>query len=112
MEILEPFGKGNTKPLFGGKKLKIVRGYLLGANKNVIKLNLLSPRGHKIDGLIFNETEKFIETLIDKYGEEQLENMYKGIENDVLVDILYYPNVNEYQGNMSLQVIINNYRFD
>ena len=112
INILEPFGKGNTKPLFGGKKLKIVRGYLLGANKNVIKLNLLSPRGHKIDGLIFNETEKFIETLIDKYGEEQLENMYKGIENDVLVDILYYPNVNEYQGNMSLQVIINNYRFD
>lgn len=109
---LEPFGKGNTKPLFGGKKLKIVRGYLLGENKNVIKLNLLSPKGHKIDGLIFNETEKFIESLIDKYGKEQLENMYKGIENDVLVDILYYPNVNEYQGNMSLQVIINNYRFN
>lgn len=109
---LEPFGKGNTKPLFGGKNLKVVRGYLLGVNKNVIKLNLLSSKGQKIDGLIFNEAKEFLEVLIDRYGEEQLENMYKGIENDILVDILYYPNVNEYQGNKSLQVIINNYRFN
>lgn len=109
---LEPFGKGNSKPLFGGKKLRIVRGFLLGANKNVLKLNLLSSKGQRIDGLIFNEADKFIECIIDRYGEEQMENIYKGIENDILVDILYYPNINEYQGNKSLQVIINNYRFN
>jgi len=109
---LEPFGKGNSKPIFGCKKLRITKGYLLGANKNVIKLNLLSPKGRRIDGLIFSEVEKFIEAMTDKYGEDQLENMYRGIENDVLVDILYYPSINEYKGNRSLQVIINNYRFN
>lgn len=109
---LEPFGKGNAKPIFGCKQLRVAKGYLLGANKNVIKLNLLSARGKRIDGLIFSDAEEFIDVLTDKYGEEQLEKMYKGIENDVLVDILYYPCVNEYKGNRSLQVIINNYRFN
>lgn len=111
IKILEPFGKGNSKPLFGGKKLKIQRGALLGANRNVLKLNLLSFSGQRIDGLLFNNCEEFLIAIEERYGIIEKDNMLKGIENNILVDILYYPNVNEYKGNSTLQVVIQNYRF-
>ena len=112
IKSLEPFGKGNSKPLFGEKKLKIQRAALLGANKNVLKLNFLSAKGQKIEGLLFNGTDKFIDGIIYNYGEQELENMFKGIKNNILVDILYYPDINEYMGNISLQVSIKNFRFN
>ena len=111
IKILEPFGKGNSKPLFGGKKLKIQRGSVLGANKNVLKLNLISFSGQRIDGLLFNNCDDFLFAVEEKYGVVQKDNMLKGIENNISVDILYYPNVNEYNGNSTLQVTIQNYRF-
>lgn len=111
IKVLEPFGKGNNKPLFGGKKLRVQRGFLLGTNKNVLKLNLLSFSGKVIEGLIFNDCENFLMTLEDIYGIDQKDKMLRGLENNIVVDILYYPNVNEYNGSSTLQVIIQNYRF-
>lgn len=111
IKILEPFGKGNSKPLFGDKKLRIQKGTILGAKKNVLKLNLVSSKGQRIEGLLFNEINSFIDIIENNYGKDQLEKMYKGIENNISVDILYYPDINSYMGNITLQVIIKNYRF-
>ncbi len=112
IKILEPYGKGNSKPLFGEKNIRIKKGSLLGAKKNVLKLSLISPRGQRMEGIIFNDIQSCLEDVKSKYGEVQLNNMLNGIENNILVDILYYPEVNEYNGNVSLQVIIKNYRFN
>ena len=112
IKILEPYGKGNSKPLFGEKNIRIKKGSLLGAKKNVLKLSLISPRGQKMEGIIFNDIQSCLDDVKSKYGEVQLNNMLNGIENNILVDILYYPDVNEYNGNVSLQVIIKNYRFN
>ena len=112
IKILEPYGKGNSKPLFGEKNIRIKKGSLLGAKKNVLKLSLISSRGQRMEGIIFNDIQSCLEDVKSKYGEVQLNNMLNGIENNILVDILYYPEVNEYNGNVSLQVIIKNYRFN
>lgn len=112
MKILEPFGKGNSKPLFGEKKLRILKGRLLGEKNNVLKLTLISSRGQKIEGILFNNIESFIDDIRSKYGDKQLNNMFKGIENSILVDILYYPEINEYNGNINLQINIKNYRLN
>ncbi len=112
IRILEPFGKGNVKPLFGDKRLKIYKGYILGVNKNVLKLSLLSFSGQKIEGLLFNDGEGFLMSVEERYGTLQKENMLKGLENNIVVDIIYYPNVNEYNGNSTLQVVIQNYRLN
>ncbi|WFA09847.1 single-stranded-DNA-specific exonuclease RecJ [Tissierella sp. Yu-01] len=112
IKILEPFGMGNSKPLFGAKGLKIQKAMLLGSKKNVLKLILISPhKGQRIEGLLFNDAESFIDNLTDKYGKHQFEKILNGIENNINVDILYYPDINEYMGNVTIQVIISSYRF-
>lgn len=111
LKILEPFGKGNPKPIFGEKRLKIDRGYVLGVNKNVLKLILESKSGKTIEGLYFGDINNFEEKFVKVYGEESIEKLYKGINSNIYIDILYNPSVNEYQGRISLQVIIESFRF-
>nr|WP_300005721.1 single-stranded-DNA-specific exonuclease RecJ [Tissierella sp.] len=107
---LEPFGKGNSKPLFGEKALKINRLYKYGAKGNVLKFNLYDGRDKYIDGLIFNDTLNFEEDIIEKYGKEELERLYKGQDNRVSLDMIYYPSYNDYNGKRTIQVTIESYR--
>lgn len=111
LQALEPFGKGNPKPIFGEKSIKINRASILGASQNVLKLNLESKKGTLIEGMYFGDIEEFEIKLVEKYGKEELEKLYKGIKNNILIDIVYNPNINQYMGNSKLQLIIQNYRF-
>jgi len=110
LELLEPFGKGNQKPLFGEKNISVVRAFLLGSNKNVLKLLLKTKKGGTIDGLYFGDVKEFERRMIDKFGEVEVKKMYEGIDNNISLDIAYIPAINEYMGNKNLQVIIKNYR--
>ncbi|MDR7856426.1 single-stranded-DNA-specific exonuclease RecJ [Tissierella sp.] len=110
LKLLEPYGKGNSKPIFGEKGLKIKRGFVLGANRNVLKLILENENKKVIEGLYFGDIISFEETINTCIGEKELENLYKGIDNNIKIDILYFPSINEYNGNSTLQVIIQNYR--
>ena len=111
LSSLEPFGKGNPKPIFGEKSLIIDRAFILGKNRNVLKLNLVSKKSIVMEGMHFGDIEEFENKLIQKYGAEELDKVYKGLKNNVLIDIVYNPNINEYMGNSKLQVIIQKYRF-
>ena len=111
LKDLEPFGKGNSKPLFGEKSLKINSLSVLGINKNVLKLILESKKGTIMEAMYFGDIEEFQNRLIFKYGEEEMEKASKDIKNKVLLDIVYNPNINEYMGNTKLQLIIQKYRF-
>lgn len=110
LKLLEPFGKGNPKPLFGAKGIPVKRAFILGKNGNVLKLLLLTKSGRIIDGLYFGDIEEFEDRLSKKYGMAELDRMYKGIDSAIKLDIVYTPSVNEYMGNKNLQVIIHNYR--
>ncbi len=110
LEVLEPFGKANPKPIFGDRKLTISKAFKLGANKNVLKLILKSSRGVSIEAMLFKEIEKFEEAIERKYGREALDDLYEGRINNITIDILYYPSINEYMGRKTLQVIIQGYR--
>lgn len=93
LELLEPFGNGNEKPLFAQKDVKILSQRIFG--ERVIKLVLEGGEGIKIDGLIFTDTKEF---------------MLKRGEN-CFMDIIYYPQINEYMGRKSLQVLIKEWKF-
>lgn len=111
MKCLEPFGKGNPKPLFGEKNLKIKRARVLGVNKNVIRLELLGQRNDSFTGILFSKSEDFLNEIQNKYGNNELNSVLKGLDNDIMIDILYLPEINEYNGTKSIQLKIDSFRF-
>ncbi|MGN0143524.1 MAG: single-stranded-DNA-specific exonuclease RecJ [Clostridium sp.] len=110
LERLEPFGKANSKPLFGEKGVNVIKASVLGKNRNVLKLRLKTKNGKFMDSVYFGDIEEFEKTITDKYGKEELLKLYDGIYNDVKVDLVFYPDINEYNGNISIQIVIQNYR--
>ncbi|CAI3599073.1 Single-stranded-DNA-specific exonuclease [Clostridium neonatale] len=110
LEKLEPFGKGNEKALFGIKDVNVIKAQILGKNRNVLKLKLKSNSDKIFDGIYFGNIEEFEQTVCDKYNSEELSKLYDGIFNDIKLDFVFYPNINEYNGNVSIQIVIQNYR--
>ncbi len=94
LDLLEPFGQGNEKPLFAQKGLSIRSVRVLGKNRNVVKFSLASGQGMPMDALLFANGDSFLEELLDSRK----------------LDVIYYPTVNEYNGNKSLQIVIKNYK--
>lgn len=107
---LEPFGKANPKPLFGEKNINVIKAMVLGKNRNVLKLKLKTKNGKAIDAVYFGDIEQFEEAVTEKYGKDQLIKLYDGSYNDVKLDLVFYPDINEYNGNVTIQVVIQNYR--
>ncbi|WP_300697278.1 single-stranded-DNA-specific exonuclease RecJ, partial [uncultured Clostridium sp.] len=57
LDVLEPFGKGNAKPVFGVRDVKVTKAMLLGKDKNILKLRLLTNNKFTIDAMIFYDIE-------------------------------------------------------
>lgn len=110
LNVLEPFGKGNAKPVFGVRDAKITRAMLLGKDKNVLKLKLLTNNDITIDAMIFNDLENFESKIIEKYGNEELDNLYNKSNNNIPMDFTFYPSINEWNGNKSIQIVVNGIR--
>ena len=110
LERLEPFGKANPKPLFGEKDINVIKAAILGKNRNVLKLKLKTKNGKPIDAVYFGDIEQFEEAIIEKYGKDQLMKLYDGSYNDVKLDMVFYPDINEYNGNINIQIVMQNYR--
>ncbi|HCS66673.1 MAG TPA: single-stranded-DNA-specific exonuclease RecJ [Oribacterium sp.] len=91
---LEPFGKGNEKPCFAEKNLRILEARVLGKGRNVVRLQLLSSQGTSISGILFTDGEAFMKEKAAKS----------------LMDVVYYPEVNEYNGIKNLQIVIEDYQ--
>ena len=107
--ILEPFGKGNSKPIFGEKEVTVVKASILGQNKNVLKLKIMMRNGIYIDGIYFGDIEEFENIFINKYGEDALNRLYNG-NSRVKLDMAFYPSINEFNGRVTLQVVVENFR--
>lgn len=110
LNVLEPFGKGNSKPVFGVRDAKITKAILLGKDKNVLKLKLLTNNNITIDAMIFNDLENFESKIIEKYGNEELDNLYNKSNNNISMDFTFYPSINEWNGNKSIQIVVNGIR--
>lgn len=96
LSLLEPFGKGNEKPLFAQKNLWVSQMRVFGKNRNVVKMRLTDENGYPMDGVYFGNGDEFAE---EGRGKRK-------------ISIAYYPDINMYQGRESLQVIIRHYQFD
>lgn len=110
IENLEPFGKGNNKPLFANKNVKIIKCDILGKKQNVLRLSIKSENGKAFNGIYFGDIEKFESIITSKYGKSELEKLYKGAVNKVYLDFVFYPSINEYKGYSNIQIVIEYFR--
>ncbi len=107
--VLEPFGKGNEKPLFAEKNLQLLRASVLGKNKNVLKFQVKSSGGRIMEALYFGDVDALKKYLQEKYGVKEVEKLFLGRENETRLSVTYYPEINEFRGLRTLQIVIQNY---
>ena len=93
LSLLEPFGKGNTKPLFAQKNVRALNSRVIGKNHNVTKLQLMDEQGYVMEAVYFGNVPEFMDFLSARDK----------------ISVTYYPEINRYQGRETLQVIIQNY---
>lgn len=93
LKVLEPFGKGNSKPLFAQKNLRAVGIRVFGRNRNVAKMLLIDGNGIKMDAVYFGEAQEFVDF----------------VQAHDTISVTYYPEINVFQGRENLQVVIKNY---
>ena len=90
LSLLEPFGKGNEKPVFATKNVRVKSLKVMGANQNMCKLSVLDDSGKVVDALVFSSIyPAFMEFLYDKFGEEQIRKAKMNIPNDIVLSIIY-----------------------
>ena len=109
LELLEPFGKGNTKPVFAEKYFHILRARVVGKNQNVLKMSVCNDDHTMMEAMYFGDVEAFDRFVSGIYGEEERKKMYTGQGSRVELAMTYYPSVNEYMGTKKLQIVITGY---
>ena len=94
LKILEPFGKGNGKPLFAESKLRVIQPRIFVKNRNVLKCRLEDQQGNQMEAVYFGEVEDCLQQM----------------EKKQIMSFTYYPSINEYMGRRTIQLTIVNYQ--
>ena len=92
--LLEPFGKGNSKPVFAAKGVQVLETRVFGKNQNVLRLKLKDESGTTMDGIYFSD---------------QMNEVLKTMQQKLRLAFLYYPEINEFRGQRTLQLRILDY---
>lgn len=88
LELLEPFGKGNSKPVFAVRNVEILSSRIVGKNQNVLKMRVKDETQTVLDAVYFGDAGEFQKALKQK------------------VSITYYPDIHEYMGQEMLQIVV------
>lgn len=95
LALLEPYGKGNKKPVFAGRDISFTDVRVIGKNGNVLKALARDKSGVYLDALYFGDIRRFQETLKERGGR---------------MSVTFYPGINEYMGNRSIQITVTHYK--
>lgn len=95
LEYLEPFGKGNAKPVFAARGVVMQHVKIIGKNKNVAKATAIDASGNRMEAICFRDAQEFA---------EQCER------NNGKMSITFYPGINEFRGERQIQIVITHYR--
>lgn len=109
LELLEPFGKGNEKPVFAQSGVYVKSARIMGKRQNVLRVTFLMENGGTIEGISF-APEVFISNIKQWFGANECDKILKGMPGHVVLDIAYYPDINEFAGRRTLQIRLLEYR--
>jgi single-stranded-DNA-specific exonuclease len=108
-ELLAPFGKDNERPIFADKDLNISRMWVIGKNKNVLRLSLVTAAGTPVSGIYYGDIEALLDFYREKFGKQEVELALHGMKNKIKMAVIYQPTINSYRGNESLQFEIRSF---
>ncbi len=112
LSVLEPFGNGNPKPVFAQKDIRLLSGRVLGRNNNVGKYRVEDESGRQYDMMYFGNLEVWHDFLREHFGQGACERLYRGrygTGTDIRIHVIYYPEVDAYQGRERMQMIMQDY---
>lgn len=112
LSVLEPFGNGNPKPVFAQRNLRLLGGRILGRNGNVGKYRVEDEGGRQYDMMYFGDLEVWHAFLRGHFGQSACESLYQGGyagKTDMRIHVIYYPDLNVYQGREQLQMVMQDY---
>ena len=110
LKFLEPFGVGNEKPLFAERNLKLLHAKILGKNSNVLKLVAENEYGKQFDVMYFGDIPAFEQEIEAKFGKQAVDKLFQGRENDIRINMIYYPETNEFRDKVTLQAVMQYYK--
>ena len=110
LAVLEPFGKGNARPVFAERQVQVESARILGKNKNVLKLQVKDLHGTRMDAMYYGDVNTFVEYVREKFGDIACECLLRGHGHGIVMAFTYYPDINEYQGVRTPQIVIQNYK--
>ena len=109
LSVLEPFGNGNPKPVFAQKRVRILRGSILGKNRNVGKFRAADENGGRYDLMYFGDLDRWHDFLAGHFGVQEVDRLYREGSDNICISIVYYPDINVYRGREELQMIMQDY---
>lgn len=109
LSLLEPFGNGNPKPVFAQKNVRVCQGRILGKNRNVGKYRVADESGREYDMMYFGDLEAWHAFLTARFGQEETDRLYVGGSAAIVINVIYYPDINVYKGREQLQMVMQGY---
>lgn len=109
LQVLEPFGNGNSKPVFARKNIHILHGRILGKNENVGKYRIQDEEGNLFEMIYFGDLPEWHAFLEEAFGKKEREKLYHEGSREIVIQMAYYPDINVYQGKESLQIVMQDY---
>lgn len=110
LNVLEPFGKANEKPVFADKNIRILSMRILGKNQNVCRMQVKSGGGSEFTAVHFGKAEELLSFLREKYGAQALQEALAGRDSGMLVSFVYYPEIDTYLGRENIQIVVRKYK--
>ena len=109
LEKLEPCGNENPKPLFVTRNIRLVTARVMGRNRNVIRLGAVDDMGVRMDLIRFEDAQSWGQNIEEEAGRGAFEGLLRGAGN-VTIDMVYYPDINSWNGRDSMQYVVKDYR--
>lgn len=109
LNLIAPFGKGNEKPVFAEKNLHIDKIQILGKTGNVLRLTVENNEHYRMTAMVFGRTKEFMSFIKEKFGQSEIEKALRGEKNIIEIMAVYYPKINEYNGNSQIQIVIDRF---
>ncbi len=109
LNLLEPFGNGNPKPVFASSGVRLKGMRRIGKDGSSLRLQLTDTAGTSVTGLYFLDADGFEAYLAETFGTQAVQELYRG-RSEVRLTLAFSPSVDVFRGEMYPQIIVSKFK--